>query len=87
MSDPMKLKLCAVIKFCIKQKKNRVETMKLNYSTYREVSMSQKTIYEWYNRFENSIEDDPRNSQPKEATEEKKWKLCGIFWRNYDEYD
>ncbi len=75
MSDPMRLKLRAMIKFCIKQKKNHVETMKLIHRTSGEASMSQTTTYEWYNRFENGrtlIEDDPRNGQPKGATKEEK---------------
>ncbi len=53
MSDSMKLKFRAEIEFCVKEKKNRVETMKLIHSTYGEASMYQTTIYEWYNRFEN----------------------------------
>ncbi len=71
----MKLKLRAVIKFCIKQKKNHVETMKLIHSTYGEASMSQTTVYKWYNTFENgrtSIKDNNRNGPPKEATKEGK---------------
>ncbi len=75
MPDPTKLKLRAVNKCCVKQKKNHFKTTKLIHSAYGEASMSQTTIYEWYNRFENgrtSIKDDPRNVQPKDATKEEK---------------
>ncbi len=71
----MKLKLRAVIEFGIKLKKNCVQTMKLIHSTYGEASISQTTIYEWYNWFKNgrtSNENYPRNGRPKEAIKEEK---------------
>ncbi len=70
----MKLKLCAVIEFYVKEEKNRVN--------------NETTIYKWYNRFENGCE--PQLKVISETVDQKKlpkkkWMLCGIFWRNQGE--